>query len=280
MCLVAYERGNSNIKYANPKTPLWAIVNVTNECNMSCEFCFNQHNHAPIMTFDNYRQMLSKLHNIGIKQITLCGGEPTTHPNFEQLLIETKTAKFKAHLLTNGLEMDKILAADAKDLLNQIQFNWNIDSYDRLSKSIQQVKNSRVAVTISGTDENIKHLAELVQAAYAAGVDKIRIWELCGAGKTSTSLSIQDFDAAIQSLIPSEYGFKQSYDPDVQGDLYIPCMTASGAAMFINTNGDITRCCAELNAPKIANIFEDSSYDVIQKYKDFVSTLPKKCFAR
>jgi hypothetical protein len=73
---------------------------------------------------------------------------------------------------------------------------------------------------------------------------------------------------------------KQSYDPDVQGDFYIPCMTTSGIAMFINTNGDTTRCSAELDAPKTANIFEESLYDVLQKYRDFVSTLPKKCFAR
>mgnify|MGYP001378705189 FL=1 len=280
MCLVAYERGNSNIKYANPKTPLWAIVNVTNECNMSCEFCFNKHNHAPVMALSDYRAMLIKLQTIGIKQVTLCGGEPTTHPDFEQLLIEAKAAKFKIHLLTNGLEMDKILAADAKDLLNQIQFNWNVDTYKHLSESIRKIQNSRVAVTISGTEANVAHLAELVQAANDIGVDKIRIWELCGAGKTDTSLSIQEFDATIQPLIPDVYGFKQSYDPDVQGDLYIPCMTASGAAMFINTNGDITRCCAELTSPLIANILTEPSFDVLQKYREFVATLPKKCFAR
>jgi hypothetical protein len=57
-------------------------------------------------------------------------------------------------------------------------------------------------------------------------------------------------------------------------------MTASGIAMFINTNGDITRCSAELDAPKTANIFEESSYDVLQKYRDFVSTLPKKMFCQ
>jgi len=280
MCLVAYERGNTNIKYIDPDHPLWAYVLITNDCNMSCQYCYNQHNHLDKISLSNYINILDRLETIGIKQVTLSGGEPVLHPDFEQILIVTKSKGFKTHVLTNGLEVSKILAADQAGLIDQLQFNWNIETYKQLIPAIKKIQRSRIAVTIPGTASNIESLQTLVSVAYQLGIHKLRIWELCGAGKTDTSCSIQDYDTLFQQYVPPEYTFKQSYDPDVTGDLHIPCLIASGVTLFINTNGDIVRCVAEIDSPKITNIFNNTAEEVLQQYRSYVATLPKKCFAR
>jgi len=280
MCLVAYEHGKTNIKYSNPDNPLWAVINITNHCNMNCGFCFNKGNFESNMSFDEFSIILDKLVSIDIKQISFCGGEPTLHPNLESMLTLVKNSGVKAHLLTNGTKIDFIYHLDSIKLLDQIQFNWNINTYKILLPLIQSIVNTRIAITIPGTEDNINNIEELILSARDNNIDKIRIWELCGSGRTLTSASIQDYDAIVHSLIPNEYSYKQSYDPEIDADLHIPCMIASGVAMFINSNGDIIRCIAELNSPIIANILDDTSDTILKKYKEYISTLSKICYAR
>ena len=158
MCLIAYERGQTNIKYANPDNPLWAYINITDQCNKFCGFCFNKNNFKPDLALSKFIIILDKLKNMKIKQVTLSGGEPTLHPDIKEMLTLTKELGMRTHLATNGLEDDLILYLDKFKLIDQIQFNWGIDSYKEQLLVINRIKNSRVAVTIPGSKDNVDNL--------------------------------------------------------------------------------------------------------------------------
>lgn len=80
---------------------------LTNSCNLNCPFCFATETKAKEsinvnqMTMEEFREILKFDTNI----VTgLCGGEPTTHPNFCEMLNELLSIRGKyVNLLTNGV---------------------------------------------------------------------------------------------------------------------------------------------------------------------------------
>lgn len=80
---------------------------LTNACNLSCPFCFatetrtNDQKNCKVMNMEEFHQAMKFDNNI---LTNLCGGEPTTHPDFINILNDLLNVKGKyVNLLTNGV---------------------------------------------------------------------------------------------------------------------------------------------------------------------------------
>lgn len=85
---------------------------ITNQCNIQCPFCFASEskpdaNSANEVTMDTFWEYINKFR---IKEVRFCGGEPTTHSQFIEMLDEVlKHDDMSAFVMTNGIWSNNII---------------------------------------------------------------------------------------------------------------------------------------------------------------------------
>ena len=88
-----------------------ANIMITDVCNLHCPYCFANEfvNHARNdIEVDNFKKALEFILTNPTERVGLIGGEPTTHPNFKELLkilVEDKRVT-NVVLFTNGVFME------------------------------------------------------------------------------------------------------------------------------------------------------------------------------
>lgn len=109
------------------KTNEFIHVMVTNKCNRSCPFCFDENRKFnKNITKDNFIKIMNTAKQNNIKEVLLLGGEPLLHPDIVELCrISKEDYGFKTMITTNCVYPDKLLECDP--YLDSI----NISYYDQ-----------------------------------------------------------------------------------------------------------------------------------------------------
>lgn len=77
---------------------------LTEQCNANCASCFNKNvRNGMHMDMNDYSQLLDYLSGNGINFLKVMGGEPTTHPHFEEAIRLAKDKFGKVCIFTNAL---------------------------------------------------------------------------------------------------------------------------------------------------------------------------------
>lgn len=133
-------------------------VSINNSCNSKCPYCFagtmgidNKTN----MSLEDFKKILNWLILNNDHELTLLGGEPTIHPDFEKMLdiISVYKSTYGLHLflLTNGVFIGKyadklpedttmLINVNNDKILNPYQYNEMINSLNIL-KSLGFLRN-------------------------------------------------------------------------------------------------------------------------------------------
>lgn len=99
-------------------------VEITNNCNLSCDFCIKNKRERKFMTESEFKIILSKLKGITNYLYFHVLGEPLLHPNINEL-INTASNDYKINITTNGYLIDRI-----KNNKNINMINISLHSYD------------------------------------------------------------------------------------------------------------------------------------------------------
>lgn len=86
------------------------IVEITDYCNLECPICIVNNEYAHHMTPEQFRDIVDRLvANEGFcESIGLCGGEPTSHPDFWELVeIATRPEVGRVVIITNGIRLGR-----------------------------------------------------------------------------------------------------------------------------------------------------------------------------
>lgn len=93
-----------------------ANIAIVNYCNLKCKYCFADdmiQEESSCITIDDYRRILEFLSRTPKNHVGIIGGEPTLHPQFEEILKETNTycreCNSRATLFTNGINLEKFM---------------------------------------------------------------------------------------------------------------------------------------------------------------------------
>lgn len=116
------------IKY-NPNSVVWEI---TWKCNAHCIHCGSDCISAEKqnqLTTDECLEIISDLHRIGAKKVTLSGGDPLLREDFPILAKEIKKYGINLGFITNGIALDDEKIEIIKDL-NPRAFGISIDGAD------------------------------------------------------------------------------------------------------------------------------------------------------
>ena len=95
--------------------PITFELDITNRCNNNCPACFGFYpalNSSQLRLAD-IKDVLRQIRAAGGKAVTFTGGgEPTVHPEIKQALAFARSCGLDVALITNGLNMDRELAAE------------------------------------------------------------------------------------------------------------------------------------------------------------------------
>lgn len=77
--------------FVSPKKDLdFVWLELTEACNLRCRHCYEGDTHKDdpeeSLSFDEWKDVIQQLKNVGCKEIEFIGGEPTVHPHFFELL--------------------------------------------------------------------------------------------------------------------------------------------------------------------------------------------------
>lgn len=170
--------------------PVTAVWEVTMGCNMRCKHCGSSCA-EPLpdeLTMEEAFDVIDQLSAIGLRWITLSGGEPLTRRDLSQLISRLAEKKISVNIITNGW----LLAAKAaslceagvstvavsldgpRDIHDDIRMRG---SYERSEAGIREVKRfgKSVGVVTTVTRRNLPHLPALREDLIRMGVDSWQV---------------------------------------------------------------------------------------------------------
>ena len=89
-------------KAGNKGKILSAMIELLDQCNYSCRYCYVRGSTQSLLPLDNVKKYLSELRDTGCVWLTLTGGEPLLHPNFIEIYNYAYDLGFAVTILTNG----------------------------------------------------------------------------------------------------------------------------------------------------------------------------------
>lgn len=85
--------------------PYRYVFVLTNQCNLSCSFCFqSKSNNERQMPLDIWVSLINELP--AYARVTLTGGEPLLYPHFDKIFAKV-AERFECNLITNGVFLSK-----------------------------------------------------------------------------------------------------------------------------------------------------------------------------
>jgi MoaA/NifB/PqqE/SkfB family radical SAM enzyme len=306
MCLVSFsrEKSYSALKKISSQSliPTWGYVEINNNCSHSCNWCYGEyHKKDGYMTPETLELVLKRFQDIGVRQISISGGEPTEHPQFREFLAICRKYPFETHILTHGANLNPDLNRYMADQgVKQVQINWQgsrlqtkihgAEYHDKFLDSIKDALDCGIEIVTNVTigKYNMKYVAEIFQEAADLGVTRIRVWEAAGLGegrlKGLTPLDV--FEKAREEAFKLGYTHILSYDPLFEGDVSIPCMQVENVFLWITWEGKLRGCgCINVGDQFISNfISEELQTDTIlkayNKYNENLKALTDDCAVR
>jgi len=152
-----------------------AIVQITTACNLRCKACNSYSLKPKFMEFR--RDYFVHLKKQGFWYLSLTGGEPTLHPQIEEMLKNLKQLGLFTHIATNGSNPDKIRALiPYLDAITISLDHFSAEVHDKLrerkvfEKAIESAKAVKGRVKIASLnmlvcDENAEHVLEMASFA-------------------------------------------------------------------------------------------------------------------
>jgi len=175
---------------------------ITEECQLRCAHCYmgDRLDRATIMPLDEVRSTLQAWRLLGGSKLTLLGGEPTLHPQFEECVqVAYETGFEKIILDSNGLKQSrKKISKIPPKYINYVQISLDggtADTHDLVrgkntfNYTIETAKilaslghDTRLICTVS--KKNMEDCLKLIDIADEAGISlvKYHVFSAIGAG--------------------------------------------------------------------------------------------------
>lgn len=155
-------------------------IDVGLKCNYNCIFCYyKNYLKENFISFNNIKEKIFNLHQIGFNDFDLSGGEPTLHPQFFDILSYIKSLNGKSSCVSNGFKFaDLDFCKKSKEYgLNEVLFSLhsiknihnfitgNKWSYDKCINGIKncQALNYKIRINCTLCDLNYNELNNYIK---------------------------------------------------------------------------------------------------------------------
>lgn len=110
-------------------------VEITNTCNLSCDFCIRNKRNNKFMSINEFEVILKKLKGLTNYLYFHVLGEPLIHPKINELIDLATTYNYKINITTNGYLINKIIDNKNINMINislhsyNEKYNIQLDTY-------------------------------------------------------------------------------------------------------------------------------------------------------
>ncbi len=135
---------------ASTDHPLLAHIIPMRRCNLACEYCNEYDDFSKPVPTDVMFRRIDKLHQLGTSLVTISGGEPTLHPDLDDIIRRIRSNGMLSGLITNGY----FLVPERIERLNRAGLEWLQISIDNVTPDDVSKKSLKVL------DKKLQNLAE------------------------------------------------------------------------------------------------------------------------
>jgi len=169
--------------------PREVSLELTTECNLNCEFCFNKtiYNRRHSLSQEQAISVINQAKELGVGRIRFTGGEPVLHNGLEELVNHANKLGMKVWLNTNGFASEKYTGRLLKGVnsllipLHGIEIDSEITGKaDSLKNKLRTIRRIKKTVSIQlriGTailSKNLNEIESIYNLTKSLGVE----WEL------------------------------------------------------------------------------------------------------
>lgn len=244
-------------------------IEITNVCNLSCDFCVSHNRENRFMTEDEFKNVLLKIKPYTDHIYMHVKGEPLIHPKFDDFVKLAFNNGFKINLTTNATLLEEHL--DITKYLRQINISFHATNDLKIIKTCKKINDCIINFRIWNVSEN-KEALDLIKKEFNINSfpNDFQNFTL----KKNVFLSIQDKFSwpDITSSSTSNgfcYGLNNQIGILVDGTV-VPCC--------LDNNGDITL--GNILNENLENIINSNrSQKIIEGFKNRIAVeeLCKKC---
>ena len=255
-------------------------IELTRKCNLRCLFCYSASGTGlnDELTLAQIRKIIDEAKELGVKTVTLTGGEPTIHPHFWEIVEHIRSKNLIVQIFTNGTMITPDVAT--KFRVNGVFPCVSIESvrpeiHDKLvgvagtyKKMLDGIVNlinvgytKEIPLTINAviTKINYPYLEELWDWACTSAIEPFLL-RLIPTGRSIENSGLEVSPKNVKKLIET-MAIKKGYSPTVPyfGDggcrkHYMSC--------YVNSQGFVQPC-SGLNI-KCGNVTQKSLSDIIR----------------
>jgi MoaA/NifB/PqqE/SkfB family radical SAM enzyme len=255
----------------NDYGPRRLVVELTNICNLHCSYCLRDedalyHTRANFFPIDLLRRILKESREThGVTHLMITGGEPTLHPQFDQVLDAAAEVDIKTSFITNGWHFDRVwptLRAHGKTVTHvafsldgatrETHDHWRGEgSFLRLVRAFSKCKMGGVpfAIKVAIRKDTLPHLEQITLFAARLGAAALffgHVMPTSLAIEDESALSFDERTRAEQEIASLSRIFKMRVGISVGyyfTDAAAPCSALAGVSFNIDYKGRLSLCC-------------------------------------
>ena len=153
-------------------------VEITNACNLSCDFCIKNQRELKFMSEKEFKIILEKLKNHTKYLYFHVLGEPLMHPKINEF-INLASLSYKVNITTNGYLIEKIKNNKNIRQLNislhsyNSKYNINLDDYlNHIFEVVDTLENTFISYRLWGNSSNVVKILNKLNEKYNTSLSK------------------------------------------------------------------------------------------------------------
>lgn len=153
-------------------------VEITNACNLSCDFCIKNQRELKFMSKKEFKIILEKLKNHTKYLYFHVLGEPLMHPKINEF-INLASLSYKVNITTNGYLIEKIKNNKNIRQLNislhsyNSKYNINLDDYlNHIFEVVDTLENTFISYRLWGNSSNVDKILNKLNEKYNTSLSK------------------------------------------------------------------------------------------------------------
>lgn len=255
--------------------PVMVDIHPTLACQNRCYYCISANEHVTGIAHDNFsrakklewpalKRALEDMQDMGVRSIQLTGGgEPTTYPQFTDLL--AGTIGMRVGLITNGILVGEY-AKEIAGMCNWVRVSLDavggemykqikgVDHYAEVVESINKLVSARgkqheprIGVAYILTPESIPGIKHVAMELEKSGIDYLQFKNVIMRGVKFTSsyeLKIQKAIGEVTQLgLNILYSGHGSYEEEDTTPKNIPQCDTTDYVAVLGADGNVYGCC-------------------------------------
>jgi len=152
-------------------------LEITNNCNLNCDFCIKNKRNKKYMEFDEFKLILEKIKEHANYLYFHILGEPLMHPNINEF-IDYASSNFKINITTNGYLINRIKNNKNIRQLNislhsfDEKYNISLDKYmNNIFDTIDKLNNTYIQLRFWVNNKNSKNIIDMINKRYNINID-------------------------------------------------------------------------------------------------------------